>query len=82
MVFSRSVSEVIVVMFIVTGNNPLLTNTSTSSDLCSEDTLLFYSPLALLLVLSLLPFFINEPVSLKQKENEFYFMKCHKEKYS
>ena len=39
---------------------------------CSKDTLLHYSPLALLL-----SFFINETVSLKQKI-EFYFMKYHK----
>ena len=32
-VFSRSGSEVIVVMFVVSGNNPLLINTSISSDL-------------------------------------------------
>ena len=74
LVFSRSGSEVIVLMFIVSGKNPLLTNTSTSSDLMYKDTLLFYSPSALLLVQSNLSFFINETVSLKQ-ENEFYFMK-------
>ena len=61
LVFSCSGNKLVVVILIVSDSNPLLINTSIS---CSEDTLLFYSALALLLVQSNLSFVINEMFSL------------------